>query len=163
MWLFTETGFLSVVRHPLERGVLIVRARDETSLMGLSAAAQTQIMATPERDYPFRVLTSREVFRQWVLEQVSCLEYANYKAQMWDARPEFGGALHDVWAAMRQVTPSGITKQDRDHMAGHYPRQMGWTDEDEGDIHSGPGGFEGMGYRCENAANYSNDEDDLEH
>jgi hypothetical protein len=107
MWLFTETGFLSAVRHPVEREVLIVRARDETSLRGLSEAAETQIMATPERDYPFRVLTSREVFTQWVLEQVSCLAYANYKAHMWEERPEFGGVLHDVWAAMTQVTDLG--------------------------------------------------------
>jgi hypothetical protein len=107
MWLFTETGFLSAVRHPVEPEVLIVRARDETSLRGLSEAAQTQILATPERDYPFRVLTSRELFAQWVLEQVSSLDYTNYKARMSQTRGwGFTDALHEVWSTMHSVTDS---------------------------------------------------------
>ena len=117
MWLFTETGFLSAVRHSENPDALIVRARDEESLRGLSEAAQTQIMATPEHDYPFRTMVSKDLFAEWVLEQVSNLDYTNYKAHMWSERPEFGDALHDVWVAMHQVTPRLGGRQGRERIA----------------------------------------------
>lgn len=129
MWLFTETGFLSAVRHSENPDVLIVRARDEESLRGLSEAAQTQIVATPEHDYPFRTMVSKDLFAEWVLEQVSNLDYTNYKAHMWSERPEFGDALHDVWVAMHQVTPNRVTEADRQRAEELYPNQT-LTDED---------------------------------
>jgi len=123
MWVFTETGFLSAVRHSENPDALIVRARDEESLRGLSKAAQTQIMATPEHDYPFRTMVSKDLFAEWVLEQVSDLDYTNYKGHMWSQRPEFGDALHDVWVAMHQVTPSRVTEADRQRAKELYPSQ----------------------------------------
>ena len=50
MWLLTQTGFFSAVRHVDEKDRLIVRARDKESLRGLSEAAKTQIQATTEGD-----------------------------------------------------------------------------------------------------------------
>lgn len=129
MWLFTESGFLSAVRNSENPDVLIVRARDEESLRGLSEAAQTQIMATPEHDYPFRTMVSKDLFAEWVLEQVSNLDYMNYKAHMWSQRPEFGDALHDVWVAMHQVTPNRVTEADRQRAEELYPNQT-WTDHE---------------------------------
>ena len=129
MWLFTETGFLSAVRHSENPDALIVRARDEESLRGLSEAAQTQIMATPEHDYPFRTMVSKDLFAEWVLEQVSNLDYTNYKAHMWSQRPEFGDALHDVWVSMHQVTPNRVTETDRQRAKELYPNQT-WTDHE---------------------------------
>ena len=107
MWLFTETGFVSAVRHYEDPHIFIVRARDELSLASLAEAAETSISATPDHDYPFRAMVSRDIFAEWVLEQVSNLNYTNYKAHMWSERPDFADALHDVWVAMHQVTPKG--------------------------------------------------------
>ena len=129
MWLFTETGFLSAVRHSENPDVLIVRARDEESLRGLSVAAQTQIVATPEHDYPFRTMVSKDLFAEWVLEQVSNLNYLNYKGHMWEERPHFHRALSDVWVAMHQVTPNRVTEADRQRAEELYPNQT-WTDEE---------------------------------
>ena len=129
MWLFTETGFVSAVRHSENPDALIVRARDEESLRGLSEAIQTQIMASPEHDYPFRVMVSKDLLAEWVLEQVSNLNYTNYKAHMWFARPDFGDALHDVWVAMHQVTPNRVTKADRLRAQELYGKQD-WSDEE---------------------------------
>ena len=129
MWLFTETGFLSAVRHSENPDALIVRARDEVSLWGLAEDAQSPIVATPEHDYPFRTTVSKDLFTEWVLEQVSNLDYTNYKAHMWSERPEFGDALHDVWVAMHQVTPKRVTEADRQRAKDLYPNQE-MTDED---------------------------------
>ena len=129
MWLFTETGFLSAVRHSENPDALIVRARDEESLKGLCEAAETHILATPDHDYPFRTMVGKDLFAEWILEKVSSLNYINYKAHMWSERPEFGDALHDVWVAMHQATPSRMTEADRQRAGELYPNQT-WTDED---------------------------------
>lgn len=129
MWLFTGTGFVSAVRHYDDPRILIVRARDELSLASLSEAAETSISATPDNDYPFRTMVSKDIFAEWVLQQVSNLNYTNYKAHMCSERPEFGGALHDVWAMMHAVESRRDLGPDRERAAVLYPGQD-WTDED---------------------------------
>lgn len=129
MWLFTETGFLSAVRHSENPDALVVRARDEESLRGLSEAAETPILPTPDHDYPFRVHVGRDVFAEWVLGQVSNLNYLNYKGHMWDERPHFHNALSDVWVAMHQVTHNRVTDADRQRAKELYPNQT-WTDHE---------------------------------
>ena len=130
MWLFTETGFLSAVAHFEDPEVLVVRAREETSLRRLSVAAETAIVATPANDYPFRIHVGRDVFAEWLLEQVSSLNYTNYKSHMVQTRGhEFTEALHAVWAAMHAIESPRVTQEDRDQAAKWYPNQT-WTDED---------------------------------
>lgn len=124
MWLFTETGFVSAVRHYEDPHIFIVRARDELSLASLAEAAETSISATPDHDYPLRVMVSRAIFAEWVLERVSNLNYTNYKAHMWSERPDFADALHDVWVAMHQVTP-----KSHERAKELNPHQT-WADED---------------------------------
>jgi len=105
MWLFTETGFVSVVRDVSEKDLFIARARDKESLRGLSEAAEVPVEATPLRDYPNRVHLSRKVFTDWLVTQVDELDYTNYKSRMWQTRgAEFAEPLHEVWAVMRSLT-----------------------------------------------------------
>jgi hypothetical protein len=125
----TETGFVSAVRHSENPDVLVVRARDEESLRGLSEASERPITVSPEADYGFRILIAKDMFAVWVLEMVSNLDYTNYKSRMWSERPEFGAALHDVWVAMHQVTPNRVTEADRQRAKELYPNQE-WTDHE---------------------------------
>ena len=130
MWLFTSEGFVSVVAHSEKPDTLLVRARDEDSLLSLVEATGATLRHTPSNDYPYRIEALREAFSAWVADQVFNLDYTNYKAHMWSLRPEFGDALHDVWVAMHQVTPNRVTQEDRDKMAKLYPHQGEWTDEE---------------------------------
>ena len=130
MFLFTETGLLSVVAHFDNPDVLVVRARDEISLKEPSEAAEVLIVATPANDYPYRIHVGRDVFAEWLLEQVSSLNYTNYKSHMVQTRGhEFTEALHAVWAAMHAIESPRVTQEDRDQAAKWYPNQT-WTDED---------------------------------
>ena len=43
MWLFTETGFVSAVRHREDPDLLVVRARDRQSLEPIEAACNVEI------------------------------------------------------------------------------------------------------------------------
>ena len=128
MWIFSD-GFISVVAHNEKPDTLLVRARDEDSLLSLVEATGATLRHTPNNDYPYRIEALREAFSAWLAEQASNISYSNYKSEMWSQRPEFGDALHDVWVAMHQVTPNRVTEADRQRAEGLYPNQN-WTDEE---------------------------------
>jgi hypothetical protein len=104
MWVFTESGFVSVIRHHSEAGKLVVRARDLQSLKGLANAIGLDIVPTPGSDYPYRTVTDDNAFATWLSKQVMRIDYTNYKDRMEVARGhDFAGALLGVWSTMRQV------------------------------------------------------------
>ena len=135
MWLFSETGFLSTVMHYEDPKILVVRARDHLSLEGLSEFADVPIVSTPENDYPFRVTVGKDLFAEWLMNQLGNLSYTNYKSHMWSARPEFADALHEVWATMHAVEPSRDTDAAREHLTVQYLNQD-WTEEDNDSLKS---------------------------
>ena len=104
MWIFTETGFVSAVRHFSEKDKLVVRARDEKSLDGLANSVGLEIVSTPSNDYPYRVLVADSVFAKWLSKQTMAVDYTNFKDRVHDTRGhDFAGALMGVWSEMRQV------------------------------------------------------------
>ena len=104
MWVFTESGFVSVIRHHSEAGKLVVRARDHQSLEGLAHAVGLDIEPSPGRDYPYRVCIDDSTFATWLSKQIMKINYTNYKSHMEEIRDhDFSSALHSVWSAMRQV------------------------------------------------------------
>ena len=129
MWLFTSEGFVSVVAHSEKPDSLLVRARDEDSLLSLVEATGATLRHTPNNDYPYRIEVLRTAYSVWVANQILELDYTNYKAHMWSERPEFGDALHDVWVAMHQVTPDRVAEADRQRAKEWFPNQD-WTDEE---------------------------------
>jgi hypothetical protein len=104
MWLFTEGGFVSVIRHQSEAGKLIVRARDYKSLEGIANVIGLDIEPSPGRDYPYRVFIDDSIFAAWLSKQVMNINYSNYKDHMETIRDhDFSCALHGVWSAMQQA------------------------------------------------------------
>ncbi len=104
MWIFTETGFVSAVRHFSEKDKLVVRARDQKSLESLSNSVGLEIISTPSNDYPYRVLVADSVFVKWLSKQTMAVDYTNFKDRVHDTRGhDFAGALMGVWSEMRQV------------------------------------------------------------
>lgn len=129
MWIFHSGGFISVVAHNEKPDTLLVRARDEGSLLSLVEATGATLRHTPHADYPCRIELAKRAFIEWFAEEVSILDYTNYKAHMWTERPDFSAALHEVWATMQSVEEPRVTQEDRDRAAKIYPNQK-WTDED---------------------------------
>ena len=104
MWVFTESGFVSAVRHHSEAGKLVISARDFKSLEGRANAIGLDIEPTPGSDYPYRTVTDDSAFAAWLSKQVMGVNYTNYKDHMEVTRGhDFTGALQNVWSAMRQV------------------------------------------------------------
>lgn len=108
MWIFTDTGFISIVRKPEHPGVLTVRARDRQSLELLAAKANVEIKRSPEGDYPYRVFVGDAPFLEWFLDRGGELKYSNFKSQVAKTRGYgFADALHNVWVAMLSVEDEG--------------------------------------------------------
>ncbi len=104
MWIFTETGFVSAVRHRNEKDKLVVRARDQKSLESLSNSLGLDIVETPSNDYPYRVFVDDVVFATWLYKQTMAVDYPNFKDRVHDTRGhDFADTLLSVWSAMRQV------------------------------------------------------------
>ena len=131
MWIFSD-GFISVVAHNEKPDTLLVRARDEGSLLSLVEATGATLRHTQSNDYPYRIEVLREALSAWLVDQVSNLDYSNYKANAWKTRPgdfAWENSLHQVWSTMHQVTPNRVTEADRQRAKELYPNQT-WTDHE---------------------------------
>jgi hypothetical protein len=101
MWLFTNTGFVSVVSNGKD---LMVRARDKESLEPIAESAKTEIISTPHNDYPYRVIVNHEFFAKWVAHMARNISYENFKSEVAATRGyEFAHPLMKVWSAMHEV------------------------------------------------------------
>jgi len=77
MWIFTQKGFLSIVRHIHKPNVLIVRSRFKGHIERIFSKAIVEEDAT--RDYHFRAeLPVREV-SEAIAKIISDINYPNFK------------------------------------------------------------------------------------
>ncbi len=101
MWLFSETGFISIVRHRDEPEVFVVRARDRISLEPLEAKTGLEIQLTPDADYPYRIFANETDVAELVAASLRDLRYPNFKSQVAKTRgADYAYRLHDVWQVM---------------------------------------------------------------
>ena len=101
MWLSTNTGFVSAVSNGKD---LMVRARDRESLEPLAESAHTEIISTPQNDYPYRVIVTHEIFSRWAAHMAAGISYKNFKSEVAATRGyDFAHPLVKVWSAMHDV------------------------------------------------------------
>jgi len=108
MWLFTKTGFVSVVQDAKDKDKMVVRARDKQSLEPLMDEYGVKLVNLKNRDYPHRVFLTRKQFVDWLVQSGEDLDYNNYKTKVTQTRgSEFAHPLHDVWATMLRLEDLG--------------------------------------------------------
>lgn len=102
MWLFTVDGFYSIVRSSDMPGRYAVRARSREDLAQLTAKSGIQdaeILATPHRDYPYRIEATPHQWQLMFTHLAEEITYRNFKAAVPAAR-------HDlylrVWVEMSE-------------------------------------------------------------
>ena len=102
MWLFTTTGFISIVEHDADH--LVVRARDRFSLSLLAQSYDMDIRSTPTADYPYRLYLSKDQFKNYLHNQAGLINYKNFKSEAATTRGKsFANVLAKVWSAMHGV------------------------------------------------------------
>ena len=110
MWLFTTTGFISIVEHDADQ--LVVRARDRFSLSLLAQSYDVEIRSTPTADYPYRVLITKDQFKNFLHNQAGLIDYKNFKSQVSVVRGKvFSNTLLSVWSTMHEVEDKEARKR----------------------------------------------------
>ena len=100
MWIFTNTGFVSIVNPEKwdgEKGRLLVRARGPGEIESLFGA-DVSIMKTPERDYLYRALIPAEEVAKVISKHVQDISYSNFKNSV--TNYDYLNTCHDVWDLM---------------------------------------------------------------
>lgn len=105
MWVFLPGGFVSIVAHRTIPDGLLVRARRREDLevfrgAGLDAY-RCAITATPDADYPFRMLMDKISVSKTLARLVASIDYDNFKAAPGNADRQH--MLHDVWREVKQL------------------------------------------------------------
>ena len=111
MWLFTTSGFISIVEKDANH--LAVRARDSLSLSSLAQSYDVEIRSTPTADYPYRIFLSKDQFKNYIHNQAGLINYKNFKSEVAITRgKKFSDALLKVWSAMHLVEDKEARSKD---------------------------------------------------
>jgi hypothetical protein len=85
VWVFSRTGFVSIVEHKTVPGKLIVRARVREDLEQFAKLLDDitgeghAVRETPSHDYRFRTTATKDAAAQALARQVTDLDYMNFK------------------------------------------------------------------------------------
>ena len=110
MWIFTNKGFLSVVRHRDKRNHLLVRARENGVLEEIFGPNYTDercvIEENPDADYRFRTVVHEGYFRQVMNYHIDEITYDNFKNSIPPDKADYHDACMDVWSTMHRLQES---------------------------------------------------------
>lgn len=103
MWIFTTSGFASIVQDSEDDDTLVVRARVASDLDELREIIDelSPTTRTPSRDYPYRATCRRLAFALGLTRLAMRIDYGNFKSavaarQGWDREALYG----QVWQVM---------------------------------------------------------------
>lgn len=110
MWLFTTSGFFSVVRKahkdaPARPYQIRARSVADLRLLVKRCAvprAQSRIIETPGADYCARIAVTGHVLSEIMLTLAADVDYENFKGAMaaTKSQADKSDSLHDVWSVM---------------------------------------------------------------
>lgn len=122
MWIFTSNEFLSIVRHRTKPDHFMVRFR--TVEQAEQCTLKGTVTVTPTADYIARKVVHEADLKDWMLQQLTDLQYDNYKNSTHDT-PMHDAPLMDVWQSMHNfqtVTEYG------DQAYKQHPSSAFWAD-----------------------------------
>lgn len=124
MWTFTETGFTSAVQHRDNPELLVVRGRDLLSLEPITASfPHLEITSSATSDYPHRIIMTKTEYAQWVVNNITELNYPNFKNRVYQTRGQkFAHLLSNVWSTML-----GAEDQAAQDVRDGYDAKYGWN------------------------------------
>lgn len=107
MWIYTKTGFFSVVHKvPCNKNELLVRSRSKVDIDKLQKLLKTkyqfsgEVIDTPKADYAYRMIVPREIFASFMSSAVMELDYDNFKNTIRGKDYQRHDAYMKCWEAM---------------------------------------------------------------
>ncbi|MEY2534485.1 MAG: hypothetical protein QOF29_2395 [bacterium] len=112
MWLFTPSGFLSIVADRQRSGHALVRARvcgDLDAFCERTGAPAPR--ETPDRDYRFRTSVPFAVLAADLAAQAEAIDYPNFKAAVADRQGHDRAQRYgEIWAVMHDLQEDAVRK-----------------------------------------------------
>jgi hypothetical protein len=99
MWLMTTKGFISAVAHRDNPELIMIRARERTTLVQLLPGKE--IIETPSADYRYRCTLPKLEWILLVSDLAQGVDYPNFKtaaAKVKSNSPAYLDFLHKVWS-----------------------------------------------------------------
>ena len=105
MWIFTNSAFVSAVRHRDQPGMLMIRARLRGDLERFFGASidGAAITETPRADYRFRCVVTEQTFSAALLRAADAIDYPNFKSSIGHDDDFRHDSYMDVWSAMHRA------------------------------------------------------------
>jgi hypothetical protein len=111
MWIFSESGFYSVVVDLQRKGRMLVRSRCKADIFNLwrdhhEACPSMERPSSDElRDYRWRISITKADFVTLASRLAEAIDYSNFKSAVAKRGDQANkiGALHDVWATMARL------------------------------------------------------------
>jgi len=118
MWLFTDEGMISVVRHKEWDDVILMRARNANTIPNILKRSGfnhrlNEQEYTPERDYAYRIELADHEFSKILTKLTDQLSYTNFKKHLLKNKKMDNNQRHiynDVY-----YTALGLMDQDYDN------------------------------------------------
>jgi len=99
VWIYTVSGFYSIVEDRDDPDLLLVRARVKGDIQRLWP--QAEVAFTPDHDYAYRCLLPRRIVGHAVSEAIKKVGYHSYKDAVRDKRRSID--YLKVWTAMVEM------------------------------------------------------------
>lgn len=108
MWVFSKSGFVSIVKHRTKYNTMLVRARVYNDLHNFRSllGAPRDIVEMTDADYRFRMEASATDVCQAMAALARDIDYDNFKSAV-HGEPDRDGAYMDVWSAMAGLQLAG--------------------------------------------------------
>jgi hypothetical protein len=106
MWIFTQRGFLSIVRHAEKENVLTVRSRFKGHIETIFPGAIVQEGAGT--DYEYRSELPAKEVSEAIARMIEEIEYSNFKDSLKEGDSEYLFCALDVYDSV-QVIQGGST------------------------------------------------------
>ena len=100
MWVFTKHGFVSIVQHHDDPGIMLVRSRTIGPLETMWP--DYEVKEIKWADYRYRVFVPREEVSSVLVDVIDGIGYPNFKAACTDDH-EYQIALSSVWWKMLEM------------------------------------------------------------
>ena len=106
MWVFSGSGFYSVVEHKKRRGYVLIRARVRNDLKRLRKYVNRSLKIQRDRtgtfDYPYRSELPKADFASAMYRMVADIDYTNFKDSLESRATDTRKfAYMRIWALMR--------------------------------------------------------------
>lgn len=114
MWVFTDTGFASIVVDKQNEGHVLVRFRVREHALRWKRRAEglglppVHLWRTDEADYRWRISQPRREAADTLFSAAMDIDYPNYKNAVFEKSESaiddrFEQALHEIWTTMFRV------------------------------------------------------------